>query len=129
MWMTAESLVALEAERDVLEKNESQLSQDERVRLLAVRRSIQEADVSAKPNDGVAEDGMLVTVVFADGERETFVLSDGLIGDDVSTVSAESPIGRALIGRRVGDTVRYAAPSGAELQITIEAATPYSPRR
>jgi transcription elongation GreA/GreB family factor len=35
----------------------------------------------------------------------------------LTVVSADSPLGRALVGARVGDTVRYQAPAG---QFTIK---------
>ena len=38
-------------------------------------------------------------------------------------VSAQSPLGRALLGRKVGDTVRYDAPAG-EFEVKITAARP-----
>ncbi|MBO0981225.1 GreA/GreB family elongation factor [Microbacterium sp. SD291] len=125
--MTADTLVALEAERATLEANESALSQSQLARLLDVRRAIQEADTTPKPNDGLVEDGMLVTVEFDDGESETFVLVERELGGGIRTVSVSSPIGRALAGRRAGDVVDYSTPSGARLRATITAATPYSP--
>ena len=37
---------------------------------------------------------------------------------EAERVSAESPIGRALLGRRLGDEVRFRAPGGV-LSVTV----------
>jgi transcription elongation factor GreA len=69
-------------------------------------------------------DGTVVTLRFPDGDVTTFRIvaileeapSDG--GEDVVTV--DSPLGRALAGRRAGDPVTYAGPDG-DLQAEVVA--------
>lgn len=39
--------------------------------------------------------------------------------DDVEVMSPGSPLGQALLGRRVGDTVSYETPTGATLSVEI----------
>jgi transcription elongation factor GreA len=57
--------------------------------------------------------GVLVTVL-VEGDEETYLLAaskeERLQG--VRTVTADSPLGSALLGRRVGDRVTYEAPGG-----------------
>ena len=61
----------------------------------------------------IVELGDAVTIEYDDGETERRVVVDPVeagLGDD--RVSAASPLGRALIGRRVGDEVTVDAPAG-----------------
>ena len=75
---------------------------------------IHEMDMDHIPHDRVGF-GSHVTVRDVDGgEEETFVLA---FGDDVdfdnSEISMESPIGKALLGRQVGDAVEVSLPLGS----------------
>jgi transcription elongation GreA/GreB family factor len=56
--------------------------------------------------------GSRVRVHDSDGEAEFCVVEPGDADAVAERVSAESPLGRALIGRRVGDEVRFRAPVG-----------------
>jgi transcription elongation factor GreA len=56
--------------------------------------------------------GSRVRVHDSDGEVEFCVVEAGDADAVAERVSAESPLGRALIGRRVGDEVRFRAPLG-----------------
>jgi transcription elongation factor GreA len=63
--------------------------------------------------DGVVRLGSLVRVAYGDEADEEFVLADvGELDAGGHHVSMESPLGRALLGRRVGDRVRFRAPGG-----------------
>ena len=58
--------------------------------------------------------GTHVKVVDAEGEEETYYLVGSKEADPRKRlISNESPIGRALIGKRVGDEVTVVAPAGA----------------
>jgi transcription elongation GreA/GreB family factor len=58
--------------------------------------------------------GAHIKVVDVDGEEETFYLVGSSEADPrKGLISNESPIGRALIGKRVGDEVTVVAPAGA----------------
>lgn len=102
----------------------------DRVRVL--RETLRRAEASEKPDDGVVEPGMLVTVVFADDTHATTFLlgSRGLIATEptigVDVYSPASPLGRALTGAVVGDTVRYRAPSGRDVAVRITRAKPFT---
>lgn len=70
--------------------------------------------VEATPDDpSVVELGEAVTVVLDDGNLECYLLVDpaeATLGG--ARISAQSPLGQALLGRRVGDQVEVLAPGG-----------------
>lgn len=65
--------------------------------------------------------GSKIVVQDSDGDRETYVVVRPREADPrAGRVSSESPIGRALLGRRVGESVVIRAPGGS-FDVTIEA--------
>jgi transcription elongation factor GreA len=85
------------------------------VRIASLRAFLQSArnpdDVSDDPS--IIELGDEVEVVYEDGERERFVLVHPIeIAAEPGYVSVEAPLGRALLGRRIGDRVAVGAPGG-----------------
>ena len=75
----------------------------------------------------VVEPGMVVVISMA-GKERTFLLGNREIADgdeDLEVYSSESPLGSAIHGSRVGDTVDYTAPNGKSFPIEIRKATPY----
>ncbi len=54
----------------------------------------------------------------ADGEAEFNIVPSEEADIAEERVSAESPLGRALLGRRLGDEVRFRAPGGV-LAVTV----------
>jgi transcription elongation factor GreA len=76
-------------------------------------------------DDGVVEPGMVVTVQMF-GEEETFLLGSREIGDaGLQVYSEKSPIGAAVNGAKVGDTVAFAAPNGKQVDVKVMHTTPY----
>jgi len=65
--------------------------------------------------------GCVVTLVYeGDDEEERYLI--GMIEeqrDGLDVVSPTSPLGSALLGAAVGDTVAFQAPTGAELRVTV----------
>lgn len=59
--------------------------------------------------------GSIVTIQYLDGHRDTFVLTERPLDTEYETVSYDSPLGRAVRRRRVGDKVSL--PAGAQLTI------------
>lgn len=82
------------------------------------------ADPAAANTPGGPADGTVVRLRFPDGDEATLRIvaipeqapADGQ--DDV--VTAASPLGQALVGRRAGDTITYAGPDG-ELRAEVVA--------
>ncbi|UUT35965.1 GreA/GreB family elongation factor [Microbacterium elymi] len=128
VWMTPAALAALQSELDEL----TAMPSDEapQARVLELRELIRRAEVGTKPDDGVVEPGMRITVKFqADGSVETFLLgSRDLVrtDGDIEVYSPTSPLGSAINGHRVGEAVSFAAPNGATLEVSIVAVTPYA---
>lgn len=62
--------------------------------------------------DGV-QLGCKITVLGADGEEERyFLVGSAEAQPGAGRISNESPLGKALLGHRIGDSVEVAAPSG-----------------
>ena len=75
---------------------------------------------------GVVEIGTVITAdIFGDEER--FLLGNRELADgsDLDVFSAESPLGTAILGRKVGEEVSYAAPNGNEIPVKILAVDTY----
>jgi len=84
---------------------------------------IEEAVIVEAATDGTVALGSVVTVLFeGDPESDAQRYLIGHIEEqhpDFEVMSDKSPLGAALLGHAAGDTVHYAAPTGAELQVTI----------
>ena len=92
------------AERQQIEEHIEELSS-------ALRVAVAPGEISDDPE--LVELGDEVQVRFPDGSVETFLVVDPLeAGMDERRTSAESPLGRAVLGHRVGDRVTVAAPAG-----------------
>ena len=102
-------------------------------RIRQLEDMLQRAQVGETPeDDGTVSPGMKVTYKFVgddDDEAETFLLGAREIEDSVDGLkvySPQSPLGTAIIGARVGETVAYAAPNGKTLEVVIVDATPFT---
>ena len=88
---------------------------------------LRNAKVGAAPaDDGIVESGMVVTATIA-GKKRTFLLgsreaSDGL---EIEVFSESSPLGQALVGKKVGETTSYEAPNGATITVELEKVKPF----
>ena len=101
---------------------EEQGKQEARIRQL--EQLLREAKVGGAPTAaGVAGPGMVVTVRFAgDSGTERFLLGsreDSAARSDMEVYSAQSPLGRALTGKRKGETASYTLPSGAQMDVEV----------
>src|SRR5699024_7227825 len=88
---------------------------------------LRSAEVGEAPaDDGIVEPGMVVTVTLA-GDELTFLLGsrEGAGDTDLEVYSSGSPLGAALLDRKVGETVAFDAPNGKTLEAKILKATPY----
>ena len=65
--------------------------------------------------------GTIVTLRFQgdDGEERYYVGSIEERREDVTTVSPEAPLGKALLGRRAGDTIEYELPNGTKMAVDV----------
>ncbi len=92
-------------------KNEQALVEGEILQLEAL---IQNAEIIEEAHDGHrVELGCRVTVVDENKEKKEFVLVGSAEADPkTGRISNESPVGKALLGKHVGEHVEVAAPAG-----------------
>ena len=77
--------------------------------------------------DGVVGPGMTVTVRFVKDEDEvTFLLaSREESGSPIDVYSPRSPLGSAIMGKKVGEKATYSLPNGRAATVEILDAVPY----
>ena len=107
---------------------EEQGKQEARIRQL--EQLLRTARVGEAPtSEGVAGPGMVVTVRFeGEDDPERFLLGsrEDDVGGDLEIYSANSPLGRALAGCRIGETVTYELPNGRSMKVELLDAAPYT---
>jgi transcription elongation factor GreA len=125
---------AARAEGDLKENGGYHAAKDEQgkmeARIRQLTQLLREAKVGTPPtaDDGVAGPGMVVTVRYADGEEETFLIGsrEEAAVTDHTVYSAHSPLGQALTGARPGESRSYTAPNGRDITIELLDAKPYT---
>lgn len=107
---------------------EEQGKQEARIRQL--EDVLRTAKVGEPPTkDGVGGPGMVVTVRFEDDEEtETFLIGsrEETATADIEVYSAQSPLGLALTGAKVGETRQYETPNGSTMSVTLLEARAYT---
>ncbi|MFN2556178.1 MAG: transcription elongation factor GreA [Nitriliruptorales bacterium] len=108
---------------DLRENAEYDAAKDEQGKMEARIRQIEallrEAKVGQQPRSDVVAPGVVVTLVI-DEEKETYFVAGSREErhEKFDVISIASPVGRAVLGARKGDTVQVEAPSGA-FQVTV----------
>lgn len=103
----------------------------EEARIRQIEDLLSTAVIGETPTEsGVAHIGSVVRVYFDDDkdDKQTFLIAtreEGSSKKDLETFSPDSPIGKAVLGAKVGESVSYAAPNGHEIKVTIVTADPY----
>lgn len=107
------------AEGDILENAELEAARNEQAfvegRILELEDLLRRAEIIEEggPNE-VVRVGSRVTVVEGKGPPETYhIVGPAEASPSEGKISYESPLGRALLGHRVGDEVTVNAPDGA----------------
>jgi transcription elongation factor GreA len=107
---------------------EEQAHQEARIRHL--QELLRNAKVGEAPaNDGLAEPGKVLTVKYeGDDETEKFLLATREEGAEggLEIYSPDSPLGRALLGAKEGETRSYELPNGSTQKVTLVKAVPYT---
>jgi transcription elongation factor GreA len=125
-----ERIAAARAEGDLSENGGYHAARDEQAkneaRIKELKEKLRTAQIGTPKDDGIVEPGMQVTALVA-GDEMTFVLGAREIaaGTDLDVYSPTSPLGAAINGHSVGDTVAYLAPTGREITVEIHAAKPF----
>lgn len=130
----AKRIEAARSEGDLSENGGYHAAKEEQGKMEARIRQLQDllhqAKVGEAPaDDGTVSPGMVVTVRFAgDDEDETFLLGSremaGMDTVDHEIYSPKSPLGSAIAGRSVGETVTFETPTGRTMDVEILSATP-----
>ncbi len=105
---------------------EEQGKMEARIRQLT--QLLENATVGETPKDsGIVTPGMLITVKMF-GDEETFLLGHREIKDvnGPEVFSEQSPLGKAINGKKVGASATYDTPSGKKVEVTILKAAPFT---
>lgn len=129
----AKRIEAARDEGDLKENGGYHAAKDEQGKIEARIRTLTEllrtALVGVPPTaHGVVEPGTVVTATIL-GDEERFLLGNReIVGDesDIDVYSEASPLGQAILGAKIGDTVSYTAPSGKEIAVTIVDVSTYT---
>ena len=114
---SARALGDLKENGDYHAAKDSQGKMESRIRQL--EQMLKKATIveGGGPSDGTVAHGSVVTLRYeGDDEVDTTDYFVGSIEErqgDLTVVSPGSPLGQALLGHAVGDTVEYAAPGGS----------------
>ncbi|MFE8015053.1 GreA/GreB family elongation factor [Streptomyces antibioticus] len=111
---------------DELQRADDLTRLDDRISEITTR--LKQADVAGPPPTDVVGVGSTVAVRFADGTVETFQIGETATDADPTLVTADSPLGRALLGHHVGDTVSYDAPDGPASAVVVSLGEPRDSR-
>ena len=99
-------------------------------RILQLTQMLRNAQVGEAPeDDGIAEPGMVITIQYeGDDETETFLLGSREESGttELDVYSPASPLGKAIMGHKEGDTVSYETPTGAMLKVSLVSAKPFA---
>ncbi len=118
----AERLQAARESEDPRESTEFQEAKNEQAfvegriqaleRLLAEAIVLSEEEEAQRRSDGTVELGSRVRVADDEGEEEYLIVSSAEADPRNGRISISSPVGRALAGHRVGDSVEAMTPAG-----------------
>ena len=112
------------AHGDIRENAEYHSAKEEQGKMEARIRQLEDmlraAQVGEAPTGDQIKPGMVVTIIDDDGDEQVFLLgSREDRPEGLSVVSAQSPLGKALVGKKVGERSKYAAPAGTfEVEVT-----------
>ena len=89
-------------------------------RIYRLERILESAVVGEPPaSHGVVEQGMMITVELNGSETKFLLGSAEIAGDDITVYSPSSPIGNAILGKKVGETASYKTPMGKEITVKV----------
>lgn len=114
---------------DLSENGDYQAAKDAQGKMEARIRQLQamldSAVIVEAPGDGTVIPGCVVAIRYeGDEEPERYFVGSIEEQHVHEVISANSPLGRALMGRRAGERVSYATPTGATLTVEIVAVEP-----
>ncbi|CAB5003619.1 unannotated protein [freshwater metagenome] len=123
---------AARAEGDLKENGGYHAAREEQgkmeARIRQLKHMLEHAHIGTPPvgESGVVGPGMIVTIDMAGDEMKFLLGSREIASENMDVYSEKSPLGAALLGAKVGDTVTYKAPNGKEIKVAILEAQIYS---
>ena len=90
-------------------------------RIRQLKHMLEHAHIGTPPagESGVVGLGMLVTVDIAGDELKFLLGSREISSGDVDVYSEKSPLGAAVLGAKIGQTVNYTAPNGKQIRVAV----------
>lgn len=116
---------AARAEGDLKENGGYHAARDEQgkieARIRQLKHMLENAHIGTPPasEEGVVSPGMVVTAEIAGDVMKFLIGSREISSGDLDVYSEKSPLGSAVLGSKIGDTVSYKAPSGKEISVII----------
>ena len=128
----AKKIEAAREEGDLKENGGYHAAKEEQgkieARIRVLTQLLRTATVGDAPEShGVVEPGTVVTANIQ-GDKSTFLVGNREMaaGSDLDVYSEASPLGHAINGSAVGDTVTYTAPNGRAITVKIASVDPYT---
>ncbi len=122
---------AARAEGDLKENGGYHAAREEQGKIVGrirqLKHMLENAHIGNPPESesGVVGLGMIITIDMA-GDEMTFLLgSREIASGDVDVYSEKSPLGTAVLGSKVGDTVSYEAPNKKVFPVKVLDAKPF----
>jgi len=129
----AKKIEAAREEGDLKENGGYHAAKEEQgkieARIRVLTQLLSHAVVGEAPEStGVVEPGTVITATI-EGDESTFLIgSREIVGDsDLDVYSEGSPLGTAIIGKKIGDEVSYTAPNGKSIAVKILKVETYVP--
>ena len=90
-------------------------------RIRQLKHMLEHAHIGTPPagESGVVGLGMLVTVDIAGDELKFLLGSREISSGDADVYSEKSPLGAAVLGAKIGQTVNYTAPNGKQIKVAV----------
>jgi len=121
----AKKIEAAREEGDLKENGGYHAAKEEQgkieARIRVLTQLLSHAVVGEAPEStGVVEPGTVITATIL-GDESTFLIgSREIVGDsDLDVYSEGSPLGTAIIGKKIGDETSYTAPNGKTITVKI----------
>ncbi|AOZ72950.1 transcription elongation factor GreA [Boudabousia tangfeifanii] len=110
---------AYHAARDEQSMNETRIAQLEEL--------LRNCEVGEIPEDnGVVSPGMVVEAKVGPRDMKFLLgMREASEDMDLEVYSPQAPLGKAILGAKVGDTVPYTAPTGRKFDVKILSVTPF----
>ncbi|MEI8066412.1 MAG: transcription elongation factor GreA [Actinomycetes bacterium] len=90
-------------------------------RIRQLKHMLENAHIGTPPvgESGVVGLGMLVTVDMMGDEMKFLLGSREIASDEYDVYSEKSPLGSAVMGAKIGETVTYTAPNGKDISVAV----------